>query len=56
VELVRRHAGLKDFLVNVLGVEEQEADEAACRMEHALTPEITDRFLDFISGGTHGRD
>ncbi|MCY2932021.1 MAG: metal-dependent transcriptional regulator [Planctomycetota bacterium] len=53
-ELVRRHAGLKDFFVNVLGVGEREADEAACRVEHALTSDITDRFLLFVEGVTHG--
>lgn len=55
-ELVRRHEGLKDFFITVLGVAEHDADEAACRMEHALTPEITERFLDYINGAAHGRE
>ena len=55
-ELVRRHAGLKDFFTKVLGVPEREADEAACRVEHALTSDITERFLDFVEGVTHGRE
>lgn len=54
-ELVRRHAGLKDFFTKVLGVSDRDADEAACRVEHALTSDITDRFLSFIEGVKHGR-
>lgn len=48
-EVVRRHKGLRDFFVKVLHVGAEEADEAACRMEHAVTREIMDRFLDFVA-------
>jgi len=34
--VVSRHAVLRDFFVNVLGVSEQEAEATACRMEHAV--------------------
>jgi DtxR family Mn-dependent transcriptional regulator len=46
-EVVRRHEVLRDFFVEVLAVEEQEADDAACRMEHAVTPEIVERLVAF---------
>ena len=46
-KIVRRHEVLRDFLIKVLSVEEKEADEAACRMEHAVTNEIIERFVAF---------
>ena len=44
---MRRHTSLKSFLVNVLSVSEPVADEAACKMEHAITGEVLERFLSF---------
>lgn len=46
-EIVRRHKALERFLVNVLGVEGKEADEAACRMEHAVPKDIVDRLVQY---------
>ncbi|MBN1593719.1 MAG: metal-dependent transcriptional regulator [Candidatus Coatesbacteria bacterium] len=46
-DIARRHSVLKSFLVNVLMVEEKLADEAACKMEHAITGEVLERFLCF---------
>jgi len=46
-DVVRRHTSLKSFLVNVLSVSEPLADEAACKMEHAITGEVLERFLCF---------
>ena len=46
-EIVRRHQALQHFLVNVLGVEQQEADEAACRMEHSVPKSIVDRIVKY---------
>lgn len=46
-EIVRRHQALQHFLVNVLGVEQQEADEAACRMEHSVPKRIVDRIVKY---------
>ncbi len=50
--VVRRHDILKQFYADVLGIEPQMAQEAACRAEHTLEPEITDRlttFIDFLT-------
>lgn len=47
----RRHTLLRDFFVRILGVEAAEAEESACRMEHAVSETIFDRlaqFVDFI--------
>ncbi len=46
-EIVRCHRALERFLVNVLGVEAKEADEAACRMEHAVPKAIVDRLVQY---------
>lgn len=36
-EVVHRHETLRDFFVNVLAVGYDEADEAACRIEHVIS-------------------
>lgn len=59
MDVVRRHVLLKDFFVHVLGVSEQEADSAACAMEHGISSTVLDKlakFAEFIEicprGGT----
>ena len=47
-EVVRRHEVLRDFLVNVLSVDERAADKAACEMEHAIPPTILERLIEFV--------
>jgi DtxR family Mn-dependent transcriptional regulator len=46
-KIVRRHEALKDFFVKVLAIDVDEADEAACRMEHGISKHIVDRLIDF---------
>jgi len=46
-EIVHRHQALENFLVNVLGVEAKEADEAACRMEHSVPKAIVNRLIKY---------
>ena len=56
-DIYSRHKRLKDFLINMLGVEEKEADETACRMEHAVSSEIIGklvRFAEFIESCPRG--
>ena len=43
-----RHTGLKDFLHKVLQVDEETADETACKMEHAIDPVSMDKLMCFI--------
>jgi DtxR family Mn-dependent transcriptional regulator len=45
--VLRRHEALRSFFVNVLSIDEHEADEAACRMEHGISKHIVDRLIDF---------
>jgi DtxR family Mn-dependent transcriptional regulator len=46
--LLRRHRILKRFLMEVLGVPEQEAETVGCKMEHAIKGEVLDRFVQFL--------
>ena len=47
-EVVRRHNILKSFFVNVLGIKPEIAQNAACKAEHTLGPEVITRLLLFI--------
>lgn len=47
-EITRRHRILKNFLIHVLCIESEIADETACRMEHAIDRKTADRLLRFI--------
>ena len=59
-EVARKHNVLTSFFVNVLGVEKGAAQEAACKAEHALGPEIIGRLLCYseyvAASGRNGRD
>ncbi len=46
-EIVRRHRALKNFFVNVLGIDSEEADEAACKMEHSVSKNIVGRLVKY---------
>jgi len=47
-EIVRRHEALKDFFIKVLLIDEGEAEEAACKVEHAVSKNIIDRLINFV--------
>ncbi|AEB08224.1 metal-dependent transcriptional regulator [Desulfobacca acetoxidans] len=46
-DVVRRHEALSDFFVKVLTIDKTLAEEAACRMEHAMPRVIVDRLILF---------
>ena len=46
-DVARRHEILRDFFVRVLAIDEAEADEGACRMEHAIPKSILERLVQF---------
>ena len=52
-EIAGKHEILKSFFINVLGVEPDLAQQAACRAEHALGPGIITRLMSFIEFVTH---
>jgi Mn-dependent DtxR family transcriptional regulator len=43
-----RHETLTQFLSEVLGVETGKAQQEACKMEHALSDETLDRWIEFM--------
>ncbi len=47
-QVVKRHEILKDFLLRVLGIPEAEAEDSACKMEHAISDTILQRLVQFI--------
>lgn len=47
-DVIRRHEVLRDFFVKVLAIDEQEAEEGACRMEHAVPGLILERLIQYI--------
>ncbi len=47
-DVVRRHEALMDFFTKVLCVEADEASDAACKMEHAVSRTILDRLIRFV--------
>ena len=47
-DVVYRHETLRDFLTKILGLPAQEADEGACRMEHAVSTPIIERLVQFV--------
>lgn len=47
-DVIRRHEVFRDFFIKVLAVEEKHADETACEMEHAVSPMILERFVEFL--------
>jgi DtxR family Mn-dependent transcriptional regulator len=46
-QIARKHNIIKSFFVDILGVDDALAQEAACKAEHALGPGIISRLLDF---------
>ena len=44
--IVQRHGILRDFLVNVLGLEEAEAEEQACKLEHETSEKTIQRLVE----------
>ena len=57
-EIFGRHTALRSFLEKVLGVDAEEADRTACKMEHTVSKTVMERFrkyADYVErcpGGT----
>jgi len=47
-DVIRRHEALRDFFVRILLVDEETAETAACKMEHAMPRTIVERLVQFI--------
>ena len=46
--LSETHHVFQKFFIEVLGVESEAAGETACRLEHAMAPEVLARFFEFV--------
>ena len=46
--IYKRHQTIKEFLVSILGVDEQIAEEDACSIEHVISKETMDRLMDYM--------
>lgn len=47
-EILRRHSMLKRFLVEILGINENTAEQDACKMEHVISDETRDQWLVYL--------
>ena len=43
-----KHRILRHFFQRIIGLPKEQADETACKMEHAMTTEVFTRFVQFI--------
>lgn len=48
LDVVRRHEVMRRFLTQVLGLEDEDADQGACRMEHAISGPVLERLVQFV--------
>ena len=47
-EISYRHGVIKNFLSEVLGIDENIAERDACGMEHSISPETLESLIDFM--------
>jgi DtxR family Mn-dependent transcriptional regulator len=47
-DVVRRHETLKDFFIKILLLEEKDAEETSCKIEHAISDKILNRIINFV--------
>jgi DtxR family Mn-dependent transcriptional regulator len=52
-EILLTHRMLKLFLVETLGVSEKAAEQDACRLEHVISAETRQKWLDHIESSRH---
>jgi DtxR family Mn-dependent transcriptional regulator len=50
LEVERRHVAIRDFLTDVLDIDEERAEVTACRLEHVLEPEVLAHFVSYAEG------
>ena len=56
LEVVKRHKVLRKFFVDVLDVDVEVAERAACRMEHSVPRKISERLIRFVQYLTQDTD
>lgn len=53
-EIYAKHTALTEFLITTLGVSEETAEEDACKIEHDLSEETTQKLLKFVADRRKG--
>ncbi len=48
-EIDRRHQSLKKFLEHILGIDPEIAEQEACKMEHTVSTNTLNRFVEFMN-------
>lgn len=48
-DIIQRHHVLKEFLFDILGVDETIAERDACHIEHHISPETVQRLVQFMT-------
>lgn len=56
INIKRRHIKLRQFLVEVLKVEPEIAEQDACRMEHNISPQTIDKLTEFLCANGYLKD
>lgn len=55
--VAHRHSAVKEFLSNILGLGEKDAEAEACGLEHGIRPDTLDKLLKFVEFvRAHGDD
>lgn len=47
-DVIFRHTTLKNFFTKILTIDNDIAEEGACRVEHSAPPQVIDRMIDFM--------
>jgi len=58
-DILLRHETLRDFFIEVLGIDRETADKGACKMEHAASANIIERMIQYtryLKEGCEHRD
>ncbi len=53
--VAKKHKIIESFFINILGVESKTAQEAACKVEHALGPTIISKLADLTDFATQNK-
>ncbi|MFV0439629.1 MAG: metal-dependent transcriptional regulator [Desulfopila sp.] len=46
-KILLRHRALQKFFIEVLGLDEETAEEGACALEHTISPRIIERMVEY---------
>ncbi len=47
-DVIFRHTTLKKFFTEILTIDEETAEDGACKIEHAAPPQVINRMIDFM--------